>query len=299
MKAKSLLTACLFMLAVGAQAANDARAILHHDKKPVAIYDADKLAEAISAAVEGDTIYLSAGAFPTITLDKAITIKGAGATTDIAEGVSINIANKPTLNAALLDAVEVLGNVVVNSEINGFTIKSVDCESVVFNTNCPKALIDRCDIMEFKTTDVMKDIYLRNCYIEKLTNEKWIYNKCTFVNCNIWECGAGRFINCQIRGGSDIQSSIFSYCMLNSSYLSIGSSSYIENCKNVEMYYSFKTAEECIANGWLGNDGTPIGMYGGKTPYTLSPSGPKETSSSVKVDDKEKKLNVTITVSPK
>ena len=63
MKAKTLLTACLFMLAVGANAANDGKAILHHDKKPTAIYDADKLSDALNAAVAGDTIYLSAGMY--------------------------------------------------------------------------------------------------------------------------------------------------------------------------------------------------------------------------------------------
>ena len=52
------------MLAVGANAANDGKAILHHDKKPTAIYDADKLSDALSAVVAGDTIYLSGGIFP-------------------------------------------------------------------------------------------------------------------------------------------------------------------------------------------------------------------------------------------
>lgn len=289
------------MLAVGAHAASDARAILHHDKKPVAIYDADKLNDAISAAVAGDTIYLSAGAFPTFTLDKAITIKGAGATTDIAEGVIINISGNPTITAALLDAVEVIGNVTINSEITNFTIKSVDCESVVFNASCPNTLIDRCNIGVFKTTDVTKDVYVRNSYISKLTCGNWIYNKCTFINCNIYTCtGSGRFINCQINSSyyNNIQSSIFSYCLFDINYVDIGISSYAENCKWLSGDF-FKSADDCKANGWLGNDGTPIGMYGGKTPYTLSPAGPKETSSSVKVDDKEKKLNVTITVSPK
>ena len=225
MKAKTLLTACLFMLAVGANAANDGKAILHHDKKPTAIYDADKLSDALNAAVAGDTIYLSAGTFPTFTLEKAITIKGAGTNTKISNGVNINISGSPTLNAALLEAVEVNGPVSVASDMTNFLIKMVKTTDLQFanNLNTPNALVDRCYLDKFTITSAMTDFYVRNSYIWNLTSTSLKFNKCNFINCRIqgdWNKAAGRFIICELRRTGDdytsIKSSILSYSLVYS-----------------------------------------------------------------------------------
>ena len=307
MKAKSLLTACLFMLAVGANAANDGKAILHHDKKPTAIYDADKLSDALNAAVAGDTIYLSAGTFPTFTLEKAITIKGAGTNTKISNGVTINIAGTPTLSSALLEAVEVNGAITVKSDMTNFLIKMVKTTDLSFTDklNTPNALVDRCYLNKFTITSAMTDFYVRNSYIWNLTSTSLKFNKCNFINCRIvgdWNKAAGRFINCElIRTGNDyltIKSSILSYSLVYSSYNGVDPSSYQE-----KVYFDANrdwfSVDDRLNKGYICKDGSVVGVEGGKTPYSLTPSGPKETSSTVKVSDSEKKLNVSITVSPK
>ena len=305
MKAKTLLTACLFMLAVGANAANDGKAILHHDKKPTAIYDADKLSDALSAAVAGDTIYLSAGMYPTFTLDKAITIKGAGTNTKISNGVTIDIPGNPTLTSSLLEAVEVNGAITVKSDMTNFLIKMVKTTDLQFanqlNTN---ALVDRCYLDKFTITSAMTDFYVRNSYIWNLTSTSLKFNKCNFINCRIqgdWNKAAGRFINCELRRTGDntsIKSSILSYSLVYSYYNSVHPSSYQE-----KVYFDANrdwfSVDDRLTKGYICKDGTVVGVEGGKTPYSLTPSGPKETSSTVKVSDSEKKLNVSITVSPK
>ena len=306
MKAKTLLTACLFMLAVGANAANDGKAILHHDKKPTAIYDADKLSDALNAAVAGDTIYLSAGMYPTFTLDKAITIKGAGTNTKISNGVTIDIPGNPTLTSSLLEAVEVNGAITVKSDMTNFLIKMVKTTDLQFanqlNTN---ALVDRCYLDKFTITSAMTDFYVRNSYIWNLTSTSLKFNKCNFINCRIqgdWNKAAGRFINCELRRtGNDyltIKSSLLSYSLVYSDFNSVHPSSYQE-----KVYFDSKdnwlSVDDRLNKGYICKDGTVVGVEGGKTPYSLTPSGPKETSSTVKVSDSEKKLNVSITVSPK
>ena len=305
MKAKSLLTACLFMLAVGANAANDGKAILHHDKKPTAIYDADKLSDALNAAVAGDTIYLSAGMYPTFTLDKAITIKGAGTNTKISNGVTIDIPGNPTLTSSLLEAVEVNGAITVKSDMTNFLIKMVKTTDLQFanqlNTN---ALVDRCYLDKFTITSAMTDFYVRNTYIDNLTSTSLKFNKCNFINCRIqgdWNKAAGRFINCELsRIGNDyltIKSSILSYSLVYSYYIGVDTSTYQE-----KVYFNdnhWLSVDDRRNKGYICKDGSVVGVEGGKTPYTLTPSGPKETSSTVKVSDSDKKLNVTITVSPK
>ena len=306
MKAKTLLTACMFMLGVGTNAANDGKAILHHDKKPAAIYDADQLSEALIAATAGDTIYLSAGMYPTFTLDKAITIKGAGTNTKISNGVTIDIPGNPTLTSSLLEAVEVNGAITVKSDMTNFLIKMVKTTDLQFanqlNTN---ALVDRCYLDKFTITSAMTDFYVRNSYIWNLTSTSLKFNKCNFINCRIqgdWNKAAGRFINCELsRIGNDyltIKSSILSYSLVYSYFNSVDPSSYQE-----KVYFDANrgwfSVDDRLNKGYICKDGTVVGVEGGKTPYSLTPSGPKETSSTVKVSDSEKKLNVSITVSPK
>ena len=306
MKAKTLLTACLFMLAVGANAANDGKAILHHDKKPTAIYDADKLSDALNAAVAGDTIYLSAGMYPTFTLDKAITIKGAGTNTKISNGVTIDIPGNPTLTSSLLEAVEVNGAITVKSDMTNFLIKMVKTTDLQFanqlNTN---ALVDRCYLDKFTITSAMTDFYVRNSYIWNLTSTSLKFNKCNFINCRIqgdWNKAAGRFINCELSRAVDsyltIKSSILSYSLVYSRFIGVDASTYQE-----KVYFDdnngWLSVDDRLNKGYICKDGTVVGVEGGKTPYSLTPSGPKETSSTVKVSDSEKKLNVSITVSPK
>lgn len=294
------------MLTVGANAANDGKAILHHDKKPVAIYDADKLSDALSAAVAGDTIYLSAGTFPTLTLEKAITIKGAGTNTKISNGVTIDIAGSPTLTAALLEAVEVNGAVSVVSDMTNFLIKMVKTTNLSFTDklNTPNALVDRCYLDKFTITSAMTDFYVRNSYIGNLTSTSLKFNKCNFINCRImgdWNKAAGRFINCELRRTGDdtsIKSSILSYSLVYSYYNSVSPSSYQEKVYS-DGNNGWLSVVDRLNKGYICKDGTVVGYEGGKTPYTLTPSGPKETSSTVKVSDSEKKLNVSITVSPK
>ena len=307
MKAKTLLTACLFMLGVGANAANDGKAILHHDKKPAAIYNADQLSEALIAATAGDTIYLSGGTFPTFTLEKAITIKGAGVNTKISNGVTIDIPGNPTLSSALLEAVEVNGAITVKSDMTNFLIKMVKTTDLSFTDklNTPNALVDRCYLNKFTITSAMTDFYVRNSYIWNLTSTSLKFNKCNFINCRIvgdWNKAAGRFINCElIRTGNDyltIKSSILSYSLVYSSYNGVDPSSYQE-----KVYFDANrdwfSVDDRLNKGYICKDGSVVGVEGGKTPYSLTPSGPKETSSTVKVSDSEKKLNVSITVSPK
>ena len=293
------------MLGVGTNAANDGKAILHHDKKPTAIYDDDKLSEALIAATAGDTIYLSAGMYPTFTLDKAITIKGAGTNTKISNGVIIDIPGNPTLTSSLLEAVEVNGAITVKSDMTNFLIKMVKTTDLQFanqlNTN---AMVDRCYLDKFTITSAMTDFYVRNSYIWNLTSTSLKFNKCNFINCRIqgdWNKAAGRFINCELRRTGDntsIKSSILSYSLVYSYFNSVHPSSYQE-----KVYFDdtrdWLSVDDRLNKGYICKDGTVVGVQGGKTPYSLTPSGPKETSSTVKVSDSEKKLNVSINVSPK
>ena len=98
---------------------------------------------------------------------------------------------------------------------------------------------------------------------------------------------------------------IMTYNYTNNSYysspqLSIGTSSVRQGCYTIT-YFNDTSTSSLQSNGYLGTDGTVVGIYGGATPYDdnmLVPSVPKVTSSDLQLDMEQQKLNVTLTVSP-
>ena len=53
---------------------------------------------------------------------------------------------------------------------------------------------------------------------------------------------------------------------------------------------------ELLEKGYVGTDGTVVGIFGGSIPFTLAPSMPRVTEHSIVVDADKKKLNVTLKV---
>ena len=132
----------------------------------------------------------------------------------------------------------------------------------------------------------------------------------TFVNCNFYNLYSDNFSGTIINSIIDhnyytsvtINSTVVLNSLYNSGHIRIGTSSVFQNCysgasitSNCECTYDTLTLQ---SKGYLGTDGTVVGIYGGDTPYTLEPSVPKVTSSDLKLDMEQKKLNVTLTVSP-
>lgn len=73
-----LFVAIMLMSVTSALAQTSLVATLSHGGKLSTYYGADALGEAYDAAVDGDVITLSSGGFKSITVSKAITIRGAG-----------------------------------------------------------------------------------------------------------------------------------------------------------------------------------------------------------------------------
>ena len=102
MKKILLSVVCLMMIGMQSVKAQIGIAALHHAGS-VSVFKEDKVANAIAAAVEGDTIYLSEGHFlGNFTIDKPIHVIGSGQGTIIDGNITISIDNNPTLTGYLL-----------------------------------------------------------------------------------------------------------------------------------------------------------------------------------------------------
>ena len=328
MKKTILLSVCLFVASLSTFGASLSSIMLQHNGS-VTMYESDKMSSAISAAVKGDTIYLSEGSFVgDFTINKEITIIGAGQLSIVQGNITIAIDNTPTLTAHLLDAIKVPSsyNVTVTKAIKNLKIRKCYLYEFRFSANTTDLNVDRCNIENFYASNYIKSGNVLNSYISYIQGIMGTpLNTVNYINCNIlyishwysyssnYAYSAGTFINCIIYANSNssyaraFDNSVFINTAYPSSFTFSASSS-CQNCyvgdftmtqyteEKTGMKYHTVDADWLQSNGYLGTDGTIIGMFGGSIPYSLVPNVPTVTKSKVIVDTANKKLNVTLNV---
>ena len=302
-----LITACLLCgLAVSAQ--SNTFAILHHGGEQV-LYDGDNLQTVLEIAQEGDTIFLSEGFFPSVTINKKITLRGSGQKTHISGHLNIKIiSNDLKLNAAVAEGMIVDGHLTVDCNVDGLHIKHCSFKSGTFYGTLTNVLIDRCQFKDVLNIPKESDTFICSySSIESLKGVSLSDNKATFINCDVtygyWDTTAGRFVNCRLKdyqNNSAIQASLLINTLICSSKISFGSSSTYYNCYEYSDYDNFWLGEtELLTNEFMGTDGYVVGKWSGKQPYTdCVPLVPKVQTGIVKVSSDQKKLEVNISMSP-
>lgn len=296
----------------------------------VVVYPLDSLNAALRDAADGDTLFLSKGVYPGFTIDKKITVRGAGQKT-IAEEVTIAIPDSATLTQTVLEGINVGGMtgqraVLVTSQVSGLKIKQCYFDRIDFSGGAyHDVLIDRCMCLHyFNLPSNVKSMIVKNSRIGEVHNTEKTSTQISFINCNIrswyyyWHSYLsdfkGSFINC-ILGAGSAQTPLI--CTVINTFINANvplqgdefsgfeGSAYAENIykeegvnnviKNnsafIECIYS---DDELMEKGYVGNDGTVIGTGGGMTPYTLELAVPKVQSSDIKLDNENRKLNVNL-----
>lgn len=306
------MAVCLLMMSMAASAITINKALLQHNGE-VTLFDGDSLQAAVDAATDGDTIYLTLGTFKQFTVNKKITIRGTGETSIIDGHVDIAIPGTPTLTSPVLEALAVSGTITVKSAVNDLIIRKCKAAYMSFSADVDKAVIDRCYITNtLYLSSYIKGMTVVNTKLYAVEGTSSTRNT-TFVNCNFRYIStnhfAGTIINSVINSTSnqDLSSTVILNSLINTHLTNLATSSVTQGCyyiyyygdvivgSNVECIY---TAAELQSKGYLGTDGKEVGIYGGDTPYTLKPSVPTVTSSSLDLDTEKKVLNVKLTVSP-
>lgn len=125
---KIILLAFALMLSA-ATFAQQQLAILNHNNNLTAFYGADALVSAHQTAENGDIITLSSGVFNSTDINKAVTIRGAGAWADTTGGATM-IRNNFTINIAqdntyslTMEGIYAYNNVYISSAYNPQFIK--------------------------------------------------------------------------------------------------------------------------------------------------------------------------------
>lgn len=296
MKRIILFVAFACMACISAVAQTSAQAMLIHGDS-VKMFDATHVQDAIDQATAGDVIKLTAGGFLSFNVTKAVSIQGSGQGTVISGNISVNIPNTPTLVDPVLKGMYIEGDVTLDAVMDGVKISQCKFRSFHATASNPNVIIDRC-YLEYFYTDNLTGGAVWNSKVTSI-GFAVIDVSVNYFNCNILDAAiSGSYDNCIIYQLMDYGGFAF---LVNCLYLYGGSGSLVyENCwqdYNLsfagDMECEFST-EELIEKGYIGTDGTPVGIYGGSSPYTLTVPGPKVVESDVKVVGKELKVNLSV-----
>ena len=306
---------CLMMLGIQSVMAITAQIALRHQGN-VTQFNPEELPSAIEAAVDGDTILLSAGTFDSgygnsIKIEKAITIIGAGAeNTIIKNRIDIDIPDNPTLTAHLLDGVRITTTLYVDNSVIGLKLRKCVLDGGLStmggSTIIREMLIDRCKTGEIGLSSKFMDMTVVNSDVQ-VYGSGYTPDAVVFSNCNVYmgynsSTITASFINCYITdwvSNAAVNNDIsFTNCLGPSDFWEKWAGATQNNC------YTYTPGSTEVENpdnfiklGWLGTDNTAVGMYGGTTPFSLEPNAPKVTDYTIGVDTKTHTLNVKMTLS--
>lgn len=288
--------------------ASSAKCLLQH-QGAVKIYDATAIETAIKNSVDGDTIFLTEGTFPGFTVNKKITVRGAGQNTKVTGDVCINISGTPILNQSVLEGIDCGSSYIrLAAPMNGVKIKQCKAHYIKTEANCDDIIIDRCNVLGWLYgSEYVKGMTVINSNL-RYTSEfiRNLESRIYLINCSVY-CGyvnevSGTFINC-IMYGENANSNVSPYEYMNSTFVNcLFTGRYINrntNCTETNSYDDVNCSkdENTLLNlGYLGNDGTVVGEYGGVSPYTLELAVPKVTESTISLDNAKKILNVSLKV---
>lgn len=293
MKKFIYLTVCLAVLGISQAKAQAAKVALQHNGN-ITLYNADELQKALNASVDGDTLYLNEGLFTgNVTIAKKVSLIGAGQNTTISGDVTISASG--TFNARVLDGLYINGVIKLSGVSSGISIRKAKFRKISASSIAEDVLIDRCNqyISNYNIDYITIDSNIKSM---RIVNS--VVAKCAGTASNV---GKVVFDHCKINGFDYNTVATFNNCEV---YLSL---SYAANCffsycllsGNVSDVASYNRPNCSTESPMTGSDGTPVGITGGTTPYTLVPSVPTVTSYNLNVNTTTKRLNVNISVESK
>lgn len=317
MKKNFLLTICLAVAGVLGVNAQNSVVALHHDGK-VTLYAGSATQAAMDASVKGDTLYFSEGTFGGFNVTHGIVVLGSGVNTIVSGNITItgNSAKKD-LGDYVFSGLNMLHNFVINDSVNG--LKMNQCQMADFEVKDRKVL-DAAEICMSYIRGTLKF----NGYIDdgnKVYGIEVLNSKINTVYCGGRNIGSVVFTNCNIceqrpsvvtTGDPSASNNIYNNCIIQEARRS----TYI-NCLYKNTYYaqnllncwqdgdlSFDNSlncsysdEELASKGWIGTNGTVVGITGGVQPYTLELFTPHVTEHKIDVDNVNRTLKVTLKMS--
>lgn len=308
LKLRRVLNATLFVLLLNVVGVTKAFgqtqvATLQHSDDISVFYGTNAFVEAHTAAADGDIITLSSGTFVPTTVTKAIVLHGAGCAYDTITGTNptimgglivfevnndiipltvegISFPNKVNLNGLVNPkftkcSFSNLGSTATINNMNGLFINciiNVYSNAKSNNTTFINSVIWDAYSISNNTVVLYNSIInsgnfsglvAHNSIIIKRGNN-YPHSTCTFTNC----IGINSYGNNTPFGQGYTQG-----CVTYTSYEDVFKT--FDGNFTLDLFFifdSFFALKDEMATGFLGNDGTQVGIYGGYVPYGNRPS---------------------------
>ena len=312
------MSAALFVLLLSVAGMKNAFAqiqvaTLQHNDSISAFYGTSAFVEAHDAAETGDIITLSSGTFVPTTITKAITLRGAGCAVDTAAhtnptifGGEINLNVADTANFLTIEGILFSNRVdyqtLYNPKFNRCNFTNIDYYGS--NYYMHNAEFVNCIIDKFHFNSAINTVLINSVVWQPSNNSNGntvvLYNSVLRKYLNNYNDGLSGFNSIIIRDNSGSLSSYCSFinCIGIDTYSSSNhnafGNAYTSGCATYTSYdavfesftgtFSFDELfilKDEIASGFLGGDGTQVGIYGGVMPYTNTPSYMLRTNISV------------------
>lgn len=307
---KKLLSTAMMIMAIVCVKAQDIQLVtVQHGSEMQAFYGPDGFKSAMSAAQKGDVISLSGGNFNSATIDKAVTIQGAGYVQDVPNNRyktlfvgDVNI-NLPEGESGLyIEGICTYNNFYIQGNVASMSIvRCLMTNNVEVKSESNNLTFLHCRINTLKLTGVSHSALVRNCAIDNFHGSNSNAEDGVAENCVFYVCYGNVihfvFKNCFItrEPSQSVQNSYF-YNIISTYFRGIGNtvqegnilinkfhdslcSQYFLSGKD-NLYQSALTLTE-EGKKIKGQDGTEVGIHGGSMPFTDVPSTPQITQKTV------------------
>ena len=319
----SVLTCCLAFAAVPAFADLAPTVMLRHNNQST-MFNYYQVQDAVNAAAEGDTIYLSEGTFQPFNIDKRIMVRGAGPGSIIEGSCEIDISGAEKLSMPVLDAVTFLGDITVTQAPRQLTFRKCKIANLIFSdSEFHDVKINQCWITNrLNLPSNVKEFNADNSKIRVLYPHNYENGQVNFRHCNIVEICApitgAHFISCRIQCCTSLSNQVYNAnliaCELNSctilwanptknqttgsSYNDVSGDEQTQriNCISLASSTSATGMEYKNTSHISAEDGTYVGAYGGQHPFTQYPDVPGVTQHQITIDAATKTMTVKLTV---
>lgn len=330
-----MIACCLMATAqtIFAQDNYSGKVFLQHKGNITAMYGGDEIDKAIEAAVDGDTLFLSKGNFKgNFTINKSIYFIGSGADSDGNSQKStyidwggnphINAGEGKTISSVTIEGISCGPSFYVEGKIENLKIKKSYFSNTLGISNSSnngytkKVIIERCRLDDISTDGSIEDATIKNCKISTAYGQGGQTNSsCKFINCNIREVRTNTkamFVNSiinEVGNGTDEYLGN-NAILVNTLYHNMNGYDPMEKTSQQDCWSTTETVisnnngdKECTMTveqrqtaGYLGVDGTVVGIEGGVNPFSLTLHAPSINSSSANVDLNSKKVTINVNV---
>lgn len=326
-----LIVVCLMAIVTTTQAASEytGKVFLQHNGTITQTFNGDEISNAIAAAEEGDTIFLSKGLFKSgFTINKSISLIGSGAEAGQNSQKSTYLEWSGTSPYIQADDNKTLSSVTIEGVFSGLgfgvygNIENVTFKKCYFpnsldiSSTTKSAIIDRCLLSSIYFDGNIEDLTAKNCKINSVSGSGGqSISACKLINCNIYQVNSSTkalFVNCIINQvGNGTSNYLGTNAMLvNTLYHKLNGYDPMEQTSQQDCWSTTETlidnnnssldcsltAEQLKASGYLGVDDTVVGVEGGVNPYSLTIHAPSINSKSANIDLTNKKVTINVNV---